>query len=942
MKSKFSRRSFLWLAGGTGASLVFKPGEKSIHELIPYVNAPEYPKPGEWSYYSAACRECPAGCGLLMTHRDGRVTKAEGNPNHQTNQGKLCIRGQSSVQGLYDRDRLQNVQYRNHDGILVASDWQTAFSAIKKELDEAADVRLLSDLQTGSLAQVMDAFSEKFNQKTIYYEAFNYESMRRAHEKSYGENQIPRYHLKDSDLIVSFGADFLETWLSPVEHAENFADLHILKNGNIGQMIYFGPVETMTAVNSDLFVQTSQGEESNVVMALIKKLHEQNFSSNHQFDAELSQLQTPAMNVSEEQLEKVARAILKAKAPIILAGRPEDTSAEGIQTVQAVNLLNELLGNQSRIDFSCAHALSKTAYKDEVHDFFNSISEQSVVIIYNANPVFSETGIAPQLQKAKKIIYVGTQSNETSDLADWILPTHYYLEDWGDYEAWSGKISLMQPTMRPIFKTQSAGDIFLELADEKDGRTYKELVRENWKKWGNAGADEASFYKTAIRNGYLELPRESLGRQFSFTGFDSPQTPIPLKEDEFNLRVLSSAFLYDGKLANRGWLQEIPNPVSNVVWQSWIDINPEKAQSLGIEDGEIIKVTTENQITLEVPVRYADHLSPETLAIETGQGHWAMGKIANGVGINAFALLDASKLFQVPKVSIEKTGKIDKPLMVHPTLDQHSRELLKQEELNKIQEGTAEKEEIAWPLPEQYTKDKDLYKGHGHKEHRWGMVIDLQSCIGCKACEAACYAENNVPIVGRENVAEGREMSWLKVVPYKDDKEHIGYLPTPCQHCDSAPCEPVCPVFASVHTEEGLNAQIYNRCIGTRYCSNNCPYKVRRFNWKNIKYDYPENLRLNPEVTVRSRGVMEKCTFCIQRIKNKEHHAKVEHREMSDGEVVPACAQTCPTNAIVFGDLLDQNSRVRNLMDDERRYQLLHELNTKPAVVYLKKIDQKI
>ncbi len=652
-----------------------------------------------------------------------------------------------------------------------------------------------------------------------------------------------------------------------------------------------------------------------------------------------------------EKLDKIAEEIRKAQKPVILAGNGADRSVSGQATVKAANRLNELLGNNA-MDFASSHAISKTALSSETEDFFEAVTENTVLIVHNTNPVYSMPEVQKYIEKAGKVIYIGAQQNETSAFANWILPSNYYLEDWGDFETWSGTVSLLQPVMQPLFDTKSAGDIFLALSGNQTTKQYSDIVRENWKRWDSfnmqvsqpdtieamaAGSSDDDFFQQLLQKGFLHKSKENISpatvseeRQFSFPKRNRA-------ENSFYLQVSPSHFFYDGSLANRGWLQEIPHPVSNIVWQSWVDMNAQKARELDIEDGDILKIKTA-VANINVAVRLTDDIDKNTLAIDAGQGHSHLGKTANGVGVNAFSLLAFSGNGELPQVTIEKTGKNEALLYLNATKDQHDRELLQHVELKELQNGTAKTEEMNWPMEQGYSKEKDLYKGHPHKEHRWGMVIDLQSCIGCKACEAACYAENNIPVVGKENSREGREMSWLKVPPYKLSEKQTAFLPTPCQHCDSAPCEPVCPVYASVHTEEGLNAQIYNRCIGTRYCSNNCPYKVRRFNWSNVKHEFPMTLQLNPEVTVRERGVMEKCTFCVQRIRNKEYHAKTENRELKDGEIVPACAQTCPTEAIVFGDLMDKNSKVRRLIEDKRKYQLLNELNTKTAVVYLKKV----
>ncbi len=942
-KSFISRRRFLALTGGTGAALLFNSQEKYVHKLIPYVNAPQYPQPGEWAHYLTSCRECPAGCGLMMWYRDGRVTKAEGNPENPVNKGKLCIRGQSSVLGEYDLERVKNPLVKTEEGKFTNSSWDDVLPKIKAEMFSADKVMLISDLQTGSLAGVMEEFTAGYNQKPLYYEAFNYESMRRANTELYGQPLIPKYNIEESDLILSFGADFLETWLSPVEYTRQFTKAHALKNNSMGKFIYFGPVQNMTATNSDEFVVTEPGMEAGIIEGLMQRLG--------QIDAAIPGNPATLSVELNAKLDRIAEEIRKAQKPVVLAGNGADKSFSGQMTVKAANRLNEMLGNTT-MDFSSAHAISKTAMSNEIRNFFNSITENTVLIVHNTNPVYTEPELQKYFGKTRKIIFIGSKQNETSAFADWILPSNYYLEDWGDFETWSGTVSLMQPVMRPLYDTKSAGDIFLALGRNETPKPYSEIVRENWKKWdrhnlqviqsdeNNAqegNFSDEDFYNGLLQKGFLEKTTVNISlfpllseNQLSFQNKKT-------NENSFYLIVSPSHFFYDGSLANRGWLQEIPHPVSNVAWQSWVDMNSVKAKELEINEGDILKIKTAST-SLEVAVRLTEDIDKNTLAIDTGQGHTHLGEIANGIGVNAFALIPFSLNGMLPEVTIEKTGKNEPLLYLNATKDQHERELLQHVELEKLQNGTAKTEEMNWPMKQGYSRETDLYDGQVYKEHRWGMVIDLHSCIGCKACEAACYAENNIPVVGKENSREGREMSWLKVPPYKLSEKQTAYLPTPCQQCDSAPCEPVCPVYASVHNEEGLNAQIYNRCIGTRYCSNNCPYKVRRFNWGNVKHEFPMTLQLNPEVTVRERGVMEKCTFCVQRIRNKEYQAKTGNRKLEDGEIVPACAQTCPSEAIVFGDLLDENSKVRKLIESKRKYQLLNELNTKTAVVYLKKI----
>lgn len=929
---------------------MFKPARQFVEKLIPYVNPPKYPKPGEWAFFATTCRECPAGCGMLMWHRDGRVTKAEGNPFHPLNRGKLCIRGQSSVQGQYDPDRLTKVLNRQEDGTHRESSWQEALDAIRVGLKQAKP-SVVSDLQTGSMAKTLDSFSKKYGGSTpVYYEAFNYEAIRKAHQKLYNKDRIPRYNLEGCDLIVSFNTDFLETWLAPVEYARDFGDFHSLKKSKIGKYIHLGATRTMSAANADRYIRIEPGKEALILYTIANRLKEKAAVRDTRYVDRIPAVQGDT-GLDEATLDALTDHILQARDPFILAGSPSDDSPQAVEAAKAGALLNELLGNQERIDFAQYHALSLTAPKKQVDEFFRSLTTNDILVIHNTNPVFTRPGTEEYIKKAGKVVYIGTMMNETAKLADWVLPSNYPLEEWGDYEPWRGTLSLMQPTMAPVFDTRSAGEILMELSDEYPSISYKDRVRTYWQDWSlknngalkrgrkSLAADKTKqFYDKALQSACIQASFQKDHPSMRSLKPDPSAINPQLSGGRFHFMLYPSLFLYDGRLANRTWLQEIPHPLTNIVWQSWAEMNSRRAEEMGIRDGERILMTAGEE-TREVSVRLTHDTDPNTLAMYAGQGHWAMGENATGTGINAFALTNNSG--NGATVKIEKTGQVHKPLYLQPTDDQHERELLRHVDLEKLTNGTAHKDKINWPLPGGYDKKHDMYEPHEHEDHRWAMVIDLQKCIGCKACEAACYAENNIITIGRKNLKEGREMSWLKVTPYKIDQERTAFLPVPCQHCDSAPCEPVCPVFASVHTEEGLNAQIYNRCIGTRYCSNNCPYKVRRFNWVRHEHEFPRNLQLNPDVTVRDHGVMEKCTFCVQRIRSVQQTAKKENRAIRDQEIQPACVQTCPTDAIVFGDLHDKNSRVRQLYEDRRRYQLLDELNTKPAVIYLKKIRIK-
>ncbi len=938
--NKLSRKNFLKLAGTAGAALTLGTAcEKTVEKIVPLVNAPKYPKPGEWISYATSCHECPAGCGMHLLHRDGRVTKAEGNPDHPVNKGGLCARGQSSLQGLYDPDRIKNVFYRK-EGSKVKSDWEEAVTQIGSLLkNKNGKVVFISDLQTSSLKDLMNSFISAFDSdRFIFYEALNYESLKKAHQKVYGSPIVPRYKFDEVDFILSFETDFLETWISPVEFARQFNKMHSYKNGRKGAFTYVGSRLSMTAGNADKFIKVKPEEEKIIALALLKEL---NGSAITSLSRNYSNEHSSVVEKYRKEIDDILREFSNSNSAVVLGGSNGFHPDDDITALAAAQINKSI--NSSGVDFSQAHALSHTASKEEVEKLLKSINEEDVVFVHNTNPVFSRSDAKKYLSNAGKIIYLGTMENETAEIADWILPINYSLEEWGDYEPYAGTLNLMQPTMLPLYETYSTGQILLGIAEAAEKQLendtgkidmiYDEWIKDRWKKITENNLDEA------LRKGIIEYEAAPGERLSEIEQIDFSLEPSSkMEEGELSLVVYPTILWFDGRFANRGWLQEAPDPITTIVWRNWADIHPETAELLDIDENDIIEIESESG-TIKVPVRISRDVAEDTVALPLGQGHEALGKNAENRGSNPFRLISQP----VSKVKIKNTGEEYDLINLSESQEQYEREILRWTELTELKKmKPGEGEDLILPLPEGFDPKRDLFAPHEHKNHRWAMAIDLESCIGCQACSIACYAENNIPVMGEENCREGREMAWLKVTPYRhpESEERVAWLPLPCQHCDVAPCESVCPVFAAVHNEEGLNAQIYNRCIGTRYCSNNCPYKVRRFNWYVPEFREPLNMQLNPEVTVRTRGVMEKCTFCVQRIRNTEYKAKVNDREIEDGDIVPACAQSCPTQAIVFGDLLDKNSRVNNITrNHNRRYHLLEELNTKPAVTYLKRIE---
>jgi Fe-S-cluster-containing dehydrogenase component/anaerobic selenocysteine-containing dehydrogenase len=953
---ELSRRDFLKAAAGGSMALTGDFGAKSVTKLIPYVIPPEKIDPADWSLFATTCRECPAGCGMHLRHTNGRVIKAEGNPDHPINYGGLCPRGQSAVQGLYDPDRIQTILCGRCGSEMT--EWE--FGALASELNAAKGrIIMISDLQTGALAEVMQSFLAAFDAKDelYFYEPFNYQSLRQAHREIFGINAVPSYHLDKCDFIISFGADFLESWVSNVQFAWQFAVMHSYNGSTKGRMAYVGPRYSMTAANSDDFIKVPSGTEYLVALSMLSVIIENGWAKNRipfEIAGQFSDMKIEGADAA--RITELARMFAKSGQSVALAGPVGATGTNAKELVAAAALLNYACGRVGQtVDFSQTHAISKTATNEQIYSVLSQLTADDILIVHNANLVYSIPDAARHIRRAKRLIYMGTMHDETSKLAKWILPIESPLETWQDYEPQAGIHCLMQPTMaRLIDVTRSSGDILLATANAADKplsrsdvapATFEAWLKLRWQEVHKRIAAQVSFdefWQSSLRRGFvLEKPepvKVELSPETAKYEFSKPRA---VKDGTMALWAWSSVVLFDGRLSNRGWIQELPDPTSGIVWRNTADIHPQKAKLMDLCEGDIVEIACQGG-KIEVPVRLTEDVAENTIAICFGQGHTALGRNASGRGANVFQLLGNRDGSMFGSVSIRKTGRKQTLVCAYATQQQHEREIVQWIELSKFKEmKPGEGNRLRLPLAEGYVPSRDVFTPHKYKEHRWAMAIDLSRCIGCGACAVACYAENNVAVVGEREVDRAHWMAWLKIVPYRkqDDAKRLGFLPLLCQHCDAAPCEPVCPVFAAVHDDEGLNDQVYNRCIGTRYCSNNCPYKVRRFNWLNWEWPSPLDLQLNPEVTVRCRGVMEKCTFCVQRIRAAEYKAKRQKRKVRDGEIMPACVQSCPTKVFTFGDLLDSESEVSKITRlDPRRYHVLEDLNVKPAITYLQRI----
>ena len=974
-----NRRTFLKIAGMGSISFAFgcNPPPKKI---LSQVQAPDDMVTGKAAWYASTCRECPAGCGILAKSREARIVKIEGNPLHPINKGKLCMRGQAALQGMYNPDRLKTAMLKKN-GQWQSLSFSKAESILKTKAAQAAQkgenrVHMLTETVGDTLMSLFTATMQNLNsQPPLVFEPYAYESLKTANEKVFGVDGLVSYRMDQADVLVSFGADFLETWLSPVEYAWKFKAMHAVKDRNKNLFFQISPYQSLTGANADHWLACNSGSEAVVALGLIRQALD--IGKGKDLPNGLREFLniTTAPYIQERVLEqsgiplalyeKLIIQLMDARRPLVIGTNTGASDLNGVQANLAVNLLNLVLDPKlTLMDFSERQRVETAAKRSDILQFFSSLNTAGaeLLLLNNVDPVFTlpkNSGVRQALDnKDLFVVCLSNFMNETAEMADLVLPVQMPLETWDEYGGKQALVSTLQPAMGKMTKASNLGDVMLFAGFDGNppAKKYKDFLISNLAERRGI-ASEIQWIETIQRGGNFDLTVKPDNNRKIPDEKDLAdlltKNPEPLKSG-LCFAAMPSIRFFDGRGANKPWLDEVPDPLSRIAWQTPVFLNPKTAGANGINQEDIIELQSEFG-KLEAAVYVSALINPGLAVMGIGQGHKAYGRYAKDTGVNPLQLLSASvdpvsggASLNVADVIIKKTGRTQKLASTSGSLTQHGRTFALSVRLADLQKPattkktdlTMENFPLTLPLPEGYDPKRDFYPPHDHVDYRWGMVVDLDKCIGCGACAAACYAENNIGIVGVDRVLEGREMGWLSVERYhsEDDMKKVTFLPMMCQHCDNAPCEAVCPVYAPHHSKEGLNNQIYNRCIGTRYCVQNCPYKVRRFNWFDWKWPDPMNLQLNPDVTVRSKGVMEKCSFCIQRIKAARNVAKNEKRMIRDGEVTPACVQTCPTNALVFGSLMDRESRVRKMVDDPRAYQALGYVNTKPAVIYLKKV----
>ena len=996
MQDGIKRRDFLRVLGvsGAGATLTGCSTEK-VERLLPYVVAPDDITPGVSTWYTTVCEGCSAGCGMWVRTREGRAIKIEGNPNHPISEGGLCSKGHATLQHLYHPDRFSGPMIRE-DGELRQATWEEAESLLVARLSATNRSMLINGQMGPSLDKLADEFVEAIGGIRIGYDAISDAPLAEAAKIVYGTDGLPIYDLENARLLFSFGNDFIETGSSPVGHNKGLARMSSVDAmGSKGRFVYFGSRLSLTGLNADKWIPIRPGSEASVALAIAGVIARDNPGIAGPY-ANILQAYTPqaaaeVAGLTEDSIFELAENFA-AQAPSLALGPGAGAHHRGATAANiAVMILNHVAGNVGRTVHYDGPVNGAVSPYSDLENAVNAMGsgELDVVMVHGANPAYSmppQAGFAEAFAQVPFKVSFASAMDETSEMADVILPDRHFLEAWGDSSPRAGVVAVQQPVMQPVphFDSKQAGDVLLTVArkltgEESAGTFYDYLRDRHQSRHDDPDSTFEDAWQELLRVGVADTRTDEV----AVPDLRSPEVALSFElpsvdgSGDLTLLIHPSPRFGAGEFSNSPWLQELPDPVSKIVWHSWLEMNPHTAEIRGIREGDLVTVASPHG-SLEVPVWLYPGIREDVVALAMGGGHTGMGRYADNKGVNALGLIDSASeqlsgalVTTSTSVTVTPTGKNRRLATIEGSSDQHDRMIAPAVALADLghpeddghgeEDAHGELRELQGvggfiPVPaEEGAPTAFPLEGSRHGIYadaqdgpRWAMAIDLDKCTGCSACVTACQAENNVPWVGEDQVLMGRDMNWVRIERYYEQIDatqaadlDVRFLPVICQHCGNAPCETVCPVFATYHTPEGLNAQVYNRCVGTRYCANNCPYKVRVFNWYRYTDEVPEplNWQWNPDVTVRDNGVMEKCSFCVQRIREVQNRAALEGgREVRDHEVVPACEQSCPAEAIVFGNIRDPNARVTQVSQDERTYRVLEALNTQPAVNYLKKV----
>ena len=988
-----SRRDFLKKMGFSLAAASLAACEAPVKKAIPYLNKPVDIDPGIANYYASTYVNGGDYCSVVVKTREGRPIKIEGNSLCKVSQGGTSAQVEASILSLYDKQRFNGPRIEG-----AAAKWDDLDAQVIAELNRinqaGGQIRLVSNtiLSPSTKKAVQDFITAFPTAKHITYDPISSYAIVKSHEETHGNGVLPTYDFGKAKATVSFGADFLGTWINPILFSRQYAHNRKLGKGKkeMSRHFQFETNLTTTGANADYRSAIKPSQEGIAVAHLYNYIARKTGNTT---------LNVPQVEIPH--LEQAAEELWQHQGASLVVSSSNDVAVQSI-----INAINYFLGNYGHaIDLSKPSHL-RQGNDEEMNTLVQDLTAGRVdgVIFLGCNPVYDHVkgaSIKDALANVSLTVSTSDRKDETTEANKIIAPSHHFLESWDDAEPVQGHFSLIQPTISPLFKTRQAAESLLKWSGSSE--TYYEYLQKNWREnqftTQTEYTDFQQFWDKALHDGVFEghTPVETEGDDVSseanfIYNVASAQNAISqYKADNtgIELALYQKVGIGNGSLANNPWLQEMPDPITKATWDNYLTISQSMASKLGVkmvESATLLLNLTVGDQTMKVPALVQPGQALGTVGLALGYGRTAAGRVADGVGIDAYPLVQVfngtQSLSITEGVSVSRSGeKYD----IAQTQTHHTymgRENVIQEstlvEYVKNPRAGRHSPKIATHQGPKSPESISLWKGHKYNGHHWGMMVDLNSCTGCSACTVACQAENNIPVVGKQEVINRREMAWIRIDRYYSsdapvtDREglekasenpEVTFQPMMCQHCNNAPCETVCPVAATTHSTEGLNQMTYNRCIGTRYCANNCPYKVRRFNW----FKYHDNTRfpvnttmnndlgkmvLNPDVTVRARGVMEKCSFCVQRIQAGKLEAKREGRKVKDGEITTACAVACPTEAIVFGDMNDEKSKISKALklkdednlktaQEDRAYHVLEEIGVRPNVWYLTKIRNK-
>ena len=929
-------------------------------KILPYAYRPEGQVDGTPQFFASSMQIDGVARPLLVKSYDGRPIKIEGNPDHPMSRGGADLASQAAVLSLYDPDRSRGV-VRFENGTETESSWDEFLAGMEPVLEalrraEGAGLRILAEPSSSApLAAVRARFAAAFP-KAIWHEwtSLTRDAGREGARLAFGRPLRTRYRLENADVIVSLDDDFLLDHPAAVPQARAFAARRHAENDSMARLYMVESQLSITGTNADVRLPLRCAEVPAFAAALAARLLE----AGVELPPAAAAIARGAPDVAETH-----RAMLDAMAHDLAGHRGHGLVAVGPAQPPPVHALahamNVALGNAgSTVDWTEEPDAGRASHLESIRALASAMSSGLVdtVLVLGGNPVYdapADCDFAAALGRAKRSVHLSFHRDETSRACRWHVPAAHWLEAWDAARAWDGTWSIAQPLIHPFYGGRTPAELLARLLDGTEP-SGEELVRSAFD--AEFGGGDAAW-RRAVHDGFVadsDMPG-------AVPALDDAWSPRP--EDfragggAIEVVFRADAKLGDGRFANNAWLQELPDPVTKLTWDNAALVAPSTATELGVRPGDLLRITRGSR-TLEIPAYLVPGQAAGSITLPLGWGRKNAGRVADrdsgghGGGFDVHVL----RTTDAPWTAVDAT--VEKVRGHYALASTQGHHLIAGVENAKSIRGQAERmpELVREATLEEYREHpefaehvvhhpplKSLWTEQSYDGHKWGLSIDLSSCTGCSACVVACQAENTFPVVGKSEVQRGREMHWIRIDRYftgDPANPAVAHQPVVCQQCENAPCEQVCPVAATMHSREGLNDMVYNRCVGTRYCSNNCPYKVRRFNWFNNWADQPAilDMQRNPDVTVRSRGVMEKCTYCVQRIKAVTIPAANDKRPVRDGEIVPACAQTCPTDAIVFGDLNDPESRVRRLHDHPRAYAMLGELNVKPRTKYLAKI----